>query len=112
MPIPDANRAVASVEKVRDYLLNSEHPDGGSKAVWFRSLGYEQDDWRQLADDLLAIAMGCGEFDTETNRFGIKYKAQGWVGHNGYRPGHLMTVWIVEGDDPPRLVTAFPAEEP
>ncbi len=35
MPIPNADQAILAAEKVRDYLLNLEHPDGGSKAVWF-----------------------------------------------------------------------------
>ena len=39
MPIPDCKHAVVADEKVRDYLLNLEHSDGGSKAVWFHSLG-------------------------------------------------------------------------
>ena len=38
MPIPNATEATAATEKVRDYLLNAEHPDGGSKAAWFQSL--------------------------------------------------------------------------
>ncbi|MHB8898707.1 MAG: DUF6883 domain-containing protein [Thermoguttaceae bacterium] len=37
MAIPNAEQAVVTAEKVRDYLLNLEHPDGGSKAAWFRS---------------------------------------------------------------------------
>ena len=72
MPIPGAERAVIVAEKVRDYLLNLEHPDGGSKAVWFHSLGYTQDQWQLLADDLMAIARECEALDSETTRFGIK----------------------------------------
>lgn len=112
MPIPDAERAIVAVEKVRDYLLNLEHPEGGSKAVWFHTLGYRRDQWHLLADDLLAIARDCGEFDTETTRFGIKYKVSGLVGRPNYRPGTVRTVWIVEDDNPPRLVTAYPEEDP
>jgi len=108
MPIPDSERVVVAVEKVRDYLLNLDHPDGGSKAVWFHSLGYAHAEWLQLADDLLAIARKCDDFDTETTKYGVKYKATGSVGRPGYRPGTVMTVWIVEDDDPPRLVTAYP----
>ena len=111
MPIPDARRAVIAPEKVRDYLLNLEHPDGGSKAVWFHSLGYSWEQWQLLADDLLAIARESDEFDTETTQFGMKYKASGSVGRPNYRPGRVMTVWIVEDDDPPRLVTAYPDED-
>jgi hypothetical protein len=110
MPIPRADQAVVAAEKVRDYLLNLEHPDGGTKAVWFHSVGYARDEWQLLADDLLAIARGCAEFDTETTQFGIKYKATGLIGRPNHRPGNVLTVWIVEDDDPPRLVTAYPDE--
>ena len=59
MPIPNATEATAATEKVRDYLLNAEHPDGGSKATWFQSLGYGRDRWHELAMDLLALAATC-----------------------------------------------------
>ncbi|MGI8980691.1 MAG: DUF6883 domain-containing protein [Pirellulaceae bacterium] len=59
MPIPGAGHALVTREKVHDYLLNFEHPDGGSKAIWFRSLGYEQPHWQTLANDLLEIARTC-----------------------------------------------------
>ena len=111
MPIPDAERAVIAAEKARDYLLNLEHPDGGPKAVWFHALGYARDEWQLLADDLTAIARDCDDFDTETTPFGIKYKAAGLVGRPNHRPGNVLTVWIVEDDDPPRLVTAYPDED-
>jgi hypothetical protein len=111
MPIPDANRAVATDEKVRDYLLNLGHPDGGSKAVWFHSLGYARDDWHYLSADMLAIARDCDSFDIESTRFGVKYKASGVIGRPDYRPGAVLTVWIVEDDDPPRLVTAYPDDK-
>ena len=87
-----------------------DHADGGSKAVWFHSLGYVRDGWEQLADDLLEIAQHCKDFDVETTPFGVKYKATGHVGRPDHRPGLVLTVWIVEDDDPPRLVTAYPEE--
>jgi len=108
MPIPDAKRAVATPEKVRDYLLNLDHPDGASKAVWFHSLGYIRDNWQVLAADLLVIARDCEHFDTQRSTYGVKYMAVGTVGRAGHRPGNVLTVWVVENDDPPRLVTAYP----
>jgi len=108
MPVPDSEQAVVTQEKVYDYLLNTEHPDGGCKAMWFASLGYERENWRMLADDLLKIARTCKEFTTETSPFGVKYKCRGEVGRSGHRPGRVMVVWIVEPDEPPRLVTAYP----
>jgi len=59
MPIPDAKIAIAAREKVHGYLLNLDHPDGGSKAIWFHSLGYERENRQFLADDLLEIARTC-----------------------------------------------------
>ena len=111
MPIPFASAAVVEPAKVRDYLLNLERPDGGSKAAWFRSFGYARDDWQQLARDLMAIAQDCDSFATERTRFGIKYVVKGRIGGSIGRSGSVLTVWIVEGDDPPRLVTAYPDEE-
>ena len=108
MPIPNAERAIVTREKMADYLLNQEHPDGGSKAAWFGSLGYEQPDWQILANDLLVIAKSCDRFDTERSAYGVKYKASGILSRPDHRPGRVITVWIVEDDNPPRLVTAYP----
>ncbi|MBL8828210.1 MAG: hypothetical protein JNM18_14615 [Planctomycetaceae bacterium] len=91
-------------------MLNLDHPDGGCKAVWFLSLGYTRDQWQLLADDLLAIARDCDEFSTESTRFGLKYMASGSVGRSNHRSKSVLTVWIVEDDNPPRLVTAYPGE--
>lgn len=108
MPIPQSERASVADEKVRDYLLNLDHPEGGSKAVWFHSLGYDRSQWRFLAYDLLLIAHRCAEFETETSPHGIKYIASGHAGRPGHQGGVVLTVWIVEDEDPPRLVTAYP----
>lgn len=108
MAFPDADRSIVAEAKIREYLLNRDHPEGGSKARWFYSLGYNLIDWELLAIDLLAIARNCTNFDTERSRFGIKYKARGLAGRAGHRSDPVMTVWIVEDADPPRLVTAYP----
>ena len=62
MPFPDAQRAIVSREKICDYLLNTTHPVGAAKAVWFASLGDTLEDWQHLAADLLAVATDCEEF--------------------------------------------------
>jgi len=110
MPIPSSEHAYVDEEKVRDYLLNLNHPDGGSKAVWFQSLGYSRDHCPQLSNDLLAIARRCESFATEITPFGVKYKATGLIGRLGKRLGLVITVWIVEDDEAPRLVTAYPGK--
>ena len=108
MPIPGSEQAIVEVEKVRDYLLSLEHPDGGSKASWFNSLGYSQEEWNCLADDLKTIACDCLDFDTVRTQFGVKYIARGSVGRPEYLSGKVLAVWVIENDLPPRLVTAYP----
>lgn len=111
MPIPNATAAIAAPEKVRDYLLNLEHPDGGSKAAWFQSLGYTRDHWHELASDLLALAATCKEFATVRTPFGVKYVVKGQIGRAPQRSATVLAVWIIEANRPPRLVTAYPDEE-
>jgi hypothetical protein len=112
MPIPSATEATVATAKVRDYLLNPEHPDGGSKAAWFQSLGYARDRWHELASDLLALAAACEKFTTVRTPFGVKYVMKGQLGRKFHRSASVLVVWIVEADCPPRLITAYPDEEP
>ena len=72
MPIPKATEAVVEIEKIRDYLLNLDHPEGKSKAVWFESLGYTRSRWRQLANDISRIARSAQEYSVESTAFGVK----------------------------------------
>ena len=108
MGIPDSQNAIAGESKVRDYLLNPDHPDGGSKAVWFQNRGYSRDQWQLLADDLLLIARNCSFFETELSPYGIKYIAVGDIGRPGHSIKSVRTVWIVEDASSPRLVTGYP----
>jgi len=94
-----------------ELLLNLEHPEGKSKAACFQSLRYTRSQWRRLANDLLEIARATTDYSIESTAFGVKYIVRGALGLDGERRGLVLTVWIVEGDKPPRLVTAYPDEE-
>ena len=109
MAFPSAFAAVVSEEKICDYLLNLDHPVGGNKVVWFRSLGYVATQWQKLADDLKRVAAADSEYETKQSPFGTKYEARGTIGQPGFRPGAVVTVWIATEDAPPRLITAYPA---
>lgn len=108
MAFPDADRAIVPEEKLREYLLNLAHPVGGPKAAWFASVGYTLDNWRNLADDLLGVARNGDDLVAKRSPFGVKYEVTGQIGRPGHRPAAVVTVWIVEGNGPPRLVTAYP----
>jgi Domain of unknown function (DUF4926) len=48
MVLLNSSKAVIAPEKLRDYLLSPTHPIGRYKALFFRTLGYDQTNWRQL----------------------------------------------------------------
>lgn len=108
MPLPNAEHAIVAEEKIRDYLLNPSHPVGGPKAVWFASIGYRLDRWQELADDLLELARTSDDFTAKSSPFGVKYELSGEIGRPGHQPAVVLSVWIVEDDNTPRLVTAYP----
>ncbi len=108
MAFPDADKSIVTEEKLCDYLLNPTHPVGGPKAVWFASIGYTRQNWKELREDLLAIAIACEDFVAKPSPYGVKYETTGELGTDGRRPGAVVAIWIVEQNLPPRLVTAYP----
>ncbi len=108
MPFPAAEHAIVAEEKIRDYLLNPGHPVGGAKAIWFASIGYTRDNWQELVDDLLRLARTADNFVAKSSPFGVKHEVSGEIGRPGHRPAVVVSIWIVEEDSTPRLVTAYP----
>ncbi|MEO6197806.1 MAG: DUF6883 domain-containing protein [Dehalococcoidia bacterium] len=107
--LPNIDHAVIPPAKLRDYLLSPAHPDGRSKAQFFRSLGFLQEDWvalgRALEDQHLVLPAQ----EIERNPFGRKFAIVGpLIGPNGNIAG-VKSVWIIRnGEDFPRLLTAYP----
>jgi hypothetical protein len=108
MVFPDAENAVIKEDKLCEYLLNPSHPVGGSKAAWFASVGYSRQNWYELRDALLAIAASCDNFIAKPSPYVVKYETTGELGTEGHRRGTVVSVWIVEANLSPRLVTAYP----
>lgn len=108
MPFPDAEHAIVAEEKVRDYLLNPNHPVDGPKSKWFAFLGYTIDNWQDLVNDLWQLAGTVDDFVAKPSAFGVKYEVLGEIRRPGHRLDAVHTVWIVEGNSVPRLITAYP----
>jgi hypothetical protein len=110
MRLSDAESAVVPSEKLVGYLLSLAHPVGRSKAVFFRSLGYDETDTELLAAGLMAIAVDNEVAEVETTEFGTKYVVEGLLATPGGVATTLRTVWLVRsGEVAPRFVTAYPA---
>ena len=107
--LPNASNATVDPNKVRDYLLSPSHPIGRFKAVVFLALGYSQQEWETLRDDLLGLAKTGNAVPTEPSTYGQKYEVSGKLtGPNG-RAGNFKTIWLVEFEkSAPRFLTAYP----
>lgn len=108
MRLQNIHAAKIPAGKVRGYLLSPSHPIGRYKASFFRSLGYEQAQWKVLAADLQAFLTNSAE-RMETTEFGTKYEIRGRItGPNG-RSARIVSAWIIlDDEDAPRFVTAYP----
>lgn len=107
--LPNAASAIVEPSKVRDYLLSPSHPVGRFKAAVFTALGYSQEDWPRLHEDLLLHGRSGQARLAEANQYGQKYLVSGTLkGPNG-RTGAFVSVWLVESEtSAPRLLTAYP----
>ena len=112
MKLPNGELAVVDLGKVADYLLNAAHPDNGGKARFFTALGFSTGEADQLAAALRAVALDGDVLTREQSAHGTKYVVVGsLLSPSGRRP-MVRTVWIVDqGQEFPRLVTAYPHEE-
>lgn len=104
------NAAAANVEesKVRDYLLNSGHPQNGGKSRYFRAFGFEAQQWVVMRDALIDHAMVNHLAGTSRSYHGTKHTVRCFIPTPDGRNPCITTVWIIDGDRPPRLVTAYP----
>jgi hypothetical protein len=109
MRLPNAERAFIDPAKVRDYLLSSVHSVGRFKATFFLSMGYTNDQWQKLRDDLLALAVSGDALPGRESGFGRKFEVSGMLTGPSGRSAEIRTVWIVADEEAaPRFVTAYP----
>jgi hypothetical protein len=109
MKLPGAPFVIVDEAKVRDYLLALRHPTGGSKAVAFHALGYRQNNWRRLRDDLVRLAREIDVDGGRSNAFGDLFVGVGALVSPSGRTFTIKSVWILRyGEARSRFVTAYP----
>lgn len=108
MKVPNSEKAIIPIEKLRDYLLSDVHPIGRFKAAFFQELGYSAIDWEVFENDIRSLLDNEVVNIIET-QFGTKYEVRGELGGPSGRTAIIVTVWVVlYGERVPRLVTAYP----
>ena len=83
---------------------------GRYKALFFRTLGYDQTSWQELEGRLRSLLARPAE-PLESTEYGTKYAIIApLTGLNG-RMAEIVTVWIIlAGEETPRFVTAYPKD--
>jgi hypothetical protein len=109
MRLPGIDDAVVGDDKIRDYLLSESHPVGRFKEAFFSSLGYSRERWQMLGRDLRRHANDNESVATEHNSYGQKYEIRGRIEGPSGKVATLVALWIIlQGEEFPRFVTAFP----
>ena len=111
MRLPNAESAIIDPEKLHSYLLSPLHPVGRFKAVFFRSLGYTQENWRRLEADIRRQPLTKDAVLQKETPYGRKYEIRGEISGPTGKHRDIVSVWIVlAGEEVPRFVTAYPGD--
>ena len=108
MLIPNAERAVVDIRKLRDYCLNPRHDDGKHKARLFAAIGVTANKAEELQALLLQVVKThetrLGRRDSYGQRYIVDFPLN-WRGKEAL----IRSGWIVEhGTETPRLTTCYP----
>ena len=108
MRLPNGERAVVDIEKLRDYCLSLNHPRGRHKARVFRSvLGLTRDHAGELCEALLRVAVHGDATQGETDRFGRRYLID-FEFRGSKAAARIRSGWIVRtGEDFPCFTTCY-----
>ena len=109
MKIPNPEKAIVEIRKLRDYCLNPEHRIGKHKAQLFKAaLGLTVENAEALRAVLREVVKTheaeLGENDEYGQRYEIEFEMT-WQGKHA----KLLSAWNVRpNEDFPRLVTCYP----
>ena len=99
---------MVELQKAAGYLLDLRHPDGRSKARFFLAFGFSPSEPQLLMDALAALAQQDLLLPPMPDEHGMVYVIAGAIKTPDGRDCNVKSVWIVQGELPPRLVTAYP----
>jgi hypothetical protein len=109
MKLPNGAQAVIDIEKLRDYCLSAQHPEGRHKArVFLSALEMTSSDADKLRDILLVAAVVNNEaFITGTDQYGCRYALDVLITWRS-REAFVRSAWIIKtNEDFPRLVSCY-----
>jgi hypothetical protein len=108
MKLPNADRAVVEIEKLRDYCLSSSHPRGRHKArVFITALGIAADDAQELKQAMLSAITSEEALPTEHDEYGQRSVVDFSMRRQG-KEAVVRSSWIIRStEDFPRLTSCY-----
>src|SRR6266508_5769867 len=108
MKLPNAERAVVAIKKLRDYCLSTSHPRGKHKAMVFASvLGIIANEAEILRDHILSATLYNEAILREQDEYGPRYIMDFEMENRG-RKAMIRTSWIIRtSEDFPRLTSCY-----
>jgi hypothetical protein len=108
MTLPNADRAVVEIAKLRDYCLNPDHVRGRHKArVFEAALGLTAEHAEELRQALLEAARTHEAQTTDHDQYGQRFVLDFIMVRESSRAA-VRSCWIVRaGEDFPRLTSCY-----
>jgi hypothetical protein len=108
MKLPNGERAVVDIVKLRDYCLSPNHLRGRHKArVFVAALGLTANDAEELRDALLQAARNQDASATDADQYGQRYVVD-FTMQRGDRQAVVRSTWKIRAcEDFPRLTSSF-----
>ena len=108
MKLPNVNRAIVEIEKLRDYCLSTSHPRGRNKArVFVAALGITADDAEELRQAILSAVKSEEAVPTDQDEYGQRYVVDFSMNRQG-KEAVVRSLWIIRaGEDYPRLTSCY-----
>jgi hypothetical protein len=108
MRIPNADRAIITPEKLRDYLLNPDHRKGSAKARLLNICGYLAEAWQVLETDLRTQHLTSDSVVAKENPYGRRFEIRAPLTTPSNRRVVFESIWQIDnGTDVPRLITMY-----
>ena len=103
MKLPNAERAVVDIEKLRDYSLNPNHPEGKHKArVFLNKLGLKADDAERLRKLILEAILTTEAKAQQAKPYGERFVVDipvQWEEGDVVTFATIRSAWIVRNNE-------------
>ena len=108
MKLPNLEKSVISIEKLRDYCLNMDHSTGKHKAKVFKSaLGLEKSHADTLRHLILEGIYENEAIEIEKDQYGRRYLVDIKINRKN-KSASVRTLWIIKVTESfPRLISCY-----